>query len=158
MEPLSLVDRTLEHRQDLSDVQSVHSYVTSFSERSTHRSSRSRIDSGIVTTQEMLDSYLTPTTTTTASTERLFDELQRVKDDLQSKDVQIRRAQELRVNTDREIEDLTASLFEVNRSGHVHCLKRACSSSLDGACHGGRRQMCSSQSRREIEDLQRNGK
>ena len=146
MEPLSLIDR-----KDLSDVHSVHSYVALFVDRSRHRRSRSRIDSGIVTTQEILESDLTP-----IAAERLFDELQRVKDDLQSKDVQIRRANELRVNTDREIEDLTASLFEVNTSTR-DWFKQA-RSSLDGAFHGGGSQMCSSQSGREIEDLQRNSK
>ncbi len=45
--------------------------------------------------------------------EKLFHELQRVKDDLKLKDKEICRATELRQNTDREIEDLTASLFEV---------------------------------------------
>jgi hypothetical protein len=39
-----------------------------------------------------------------------------VKEDLKHKDVQIRRANEMRENTDREIEDLTASLFEVIQS------------------------------------------
>ena len=43
----------------------------------------------------------------------LLNELQRVKEDLKHKDIEIQRAHEVRENTDREIEDLTASLFEV---------------------------------------------
>jgi len=43
----------------------------------------------------------------------LLNELQRVKEDLKNKDNEIKRAHELRENTDREIEDLTSSLFEV---------------------------------------------
>jgi len=38
--------------------------------------------------------------------------LQRVKEDLKHKDIEVRRAIEIRENADREIEDLTASLFE----------------------------------------------
>jgi hypothetical protein len=63
-----------------------------------------------VTTQEVLENDLSSITT-----ERLFNELQRVKEDLKSKDIEIHRANELRENTDRQIEDLTASLFEVNK-------------------------------------------
>ena len=50
---------------------------------------------------------------TDISKEKLFNELQRVKDDLNLKEKEIRRAKELRENTDREIEDLTALLFQV---------------------------------------------
>jgi hypothetical protein len=49
----------------------------------------------------------------TAST-TILNELQRVKEDLKNKDIEIQRAHEIRANTDREIEDLTASLFEVS--------------------------------------------
>ncbi|CAF1583207.1 unnamed protein product, partial [Didymodactylos carnosus] len=42
----------------------------------------------------------------------LFDELKRVKEDLKQKDDEVRRASELRENVDKEIQDLTASLFE----------------------------------------------
>ena len=68
------------------------------------------IDSGVVTSQD-LHEYDTSSTTT----EKLFHELQRVKEDLKYKDHEIRRANQIRESTDREIEDLTASLFEVNR-------------------------------------------
>jgi hypothetical protein len=61
-----------------------------------------------VTTQEVFENDLSSMTA-----EKLFHELQRVKDDLKLKDKEICRATELRQNTDREIEDLTASLFEV---------------------------------------------
>lgn len=47
------------------------------------------------------------------SSARLLHELQRVKEDLKNKDIEIQRAYEIRENTDREIEDLTSSLFEV---------------------------------------------
>ena len=50
------------------------------------------------------------------SAARLLGELQRVKEDLKNKDVEIQRAYQMRENTDREIEDLTASLFEVRIS------------------------------------------
>ncbi len=66
------------------------------------------IDSGVVTTQEVFENDLSSMTA-----EKLFHELQRVKDDLKLKDKEICRATELRQNADREIEDLTASLFEV---------------------------------------------
>jgi hypothetical protein len=49
-----------------------------------------------------------------ASATKLFNELQRVKEDLKNKDIEIQRAHEIRANTDREIEDLTSSLFQVN--------------------------------------------
>ncbi len=61
-----------------------------------------------MTTQEVFENDLSSMTA-----EKLFHELQRVKDDLKLKDKEICRATELRQNTDREIEDLTASLFEV---------------------------------------------
>jgi predicted nucleic acid-binding Zn-ribbon protein len=67
------------------------------------------IDSGVLTTQEGLENDVSSSMTT----EKLYNELQRVKEDLKSKDNEIRRANEIRENTDREIEDLTASLFEV---------------------------------------------
>lgn len=47
------------------------------------------------------------------SAARLLNELQRVKEDLKNKDMEIQRAYEIRDNTDREIEDLTSSLFQV---------------------------------------------
>jgi hypothetical protein len=61
-----------------------------------------------VTTQEVFENDLSSMTA-----EKLFHELQRVKEDLKLKDKEIHRANELRENTDREIEELTASLFEV---------------------------------------------
>lgn len=61
-----------------------------------------------MTTQEGFENDLSCITT-----EKLYHELQRVKEDLKSKDNEILRAKELRENTDREIHDLTASLFEV---------------------------------------------
>jgi predicted nucleic acid-binding Zn-ribbon protein len=67
-------------------------------------------DSGVMSTQESYENELSSITT-----EKLFNELQRVKEDLKSKDREIRQANELRENTDREIEDLTASLFEVKK-------------------------------------------
>jgi predicted nucleic acid-binding Zn-ribbon protein len=63
-----------------------------------------------VTTQEIFENDLSSITA-----EKLFHELQRVKEDLKSKDKEIHRANELRANTDQEIEELTASLFEVKR-------------------------------------------
>ncbi|CAF4046603.1 unnamed protein product [Rotaria sp. Silwood2] len=90
MEQCSLVDAMLDHRNDLSDVHSVDS-----------------IDSGVMGTAEVFEHDLQ-----SIGTEKLFNELQRVKEDLKSKDGEIRRANEIRQNTDREIEDLTASLFE----------------------------------------------
>ena len=48
-----------------------------------------------------------------SSATTLLNELQKVKEDLKNKDEEIQRAYEMRQNTDREIEDLTASLFEV---------------------------------------------
>jgi len=64
-----------------------------------------------VTTQEGFENDFSSITT-----EKLYNELQRVKEDLKSKDNEIRRANEIRENTDREIEDLTASLFEVKKN------------------------------------------
>jgi hypothetical protein len=58
-----------------------------------------------VTTPEVTEHSTTSTT--------ILNELQRVKEDLKNKDIEIQRAHEIRANTDREIEDLTASLFEV---------------------------------------------
>lgn len=63
------------------------------------------IENGVGTTPEIVEH------TTSAAT--LLNELQRVKEDLKNKDNEIRQAYELRENTDREIEDLTSSLFEV---------------------------------------------
>jgi peptidoglycan hydrolase CwlO-like protein len=63
-----------------------------------------------VTTQEVFENDLSSITA-----DKLYNELQRVKDDLKSKDNEIRRVQEMRENTDREIEELTASLFEVKK-------------------------------------------
>ena len=48
-----------------------------------------------------------------SSTATLLNELQKAKEDLKYKYEQMQRAYEMRQNTDREIEDLTASLFEV---------------------------------------------
>ena len=66
------------------------------------------IDTGVVNTPE--------TSEHSASAATLMNELQRVKEDLKHKDSEIRRANEIRENTDREIEELTASLFEVSSS------------------------------------------
>jgi hypothetical protein len=68
-------------------------------------SSAFSIENGVGTTPEIIEH--------SASAARLLSELQRVKEDLKNKDVEIRRAYEIRENTDREIEDLTSSLFEV---------------------------------------------
>ncbi|CAF4286232.1 unnamed protein product, partial [Rotaria sordida] len=97
MEQSSLVDAMLDHRNNLSDVKSVDSVFSS--------------DSGVMATSEIFENDLQSITT-----EKLFNELQRVKEDLQSKDSEIRRANEIRENTNREIEDLTASLFETAHS------------------------------------------
>ena len=64
-----------------------------------------------MTTPEVFDHDFSSITT-----EKLFHELQRVKEDLQSKDKEICRANAIRENVDREIEDLTASLFEVMKN------------------------------------------
>ncbi|UJR08512.1 hypothetical protein I4U23_012777 [Adineta vaga] len=93
VEQSSLSEIMHDHRNDLSDANSVDSAFS--------------IDSGVVTTQEINELDFSSTTT-----EKLFHELQRVKEDLKFKDHEIRRANELRENTDREIEDLTSSLFE----------------------------------------------
>jgi len=89
----SLVNTILDHRNDFSDAKSVDSGFS--------------MDSGVVTTQEVFENDLSSITT-----EKLFNELQRVKEDLKSKDKEICRANEIRENVDKEIEDLTASLFE----------------------------------------------
>ncbi len=83
-------------------VNEFHSLIFSFLRRTFS------IDSGVVTTQEVFENDLSSMTA-----EKLFHELQRVKEDLKLKDKEIHRANELRENTDREIEELTASLFEV---------------------------------------------
>ncbi|CAF3198167.1 unnamed protein product [Rotaria socialis] len=90
MEQSVFADAILDHRQDLSDAHSVDSTFSN--------------DSGIVVAHEAFEHDLTA--------EKLFNELQRVKEDLKSKDSEVRRAHEMRDNADREIEDLTASLFE----------------------------------------------
>lgn len=105
------IDSLADHRSDVSDANSVDSYV------SARRLRRRRlidvdtlsrafsIDNGVVTTPESVEH--------SSSAATLLNELQKVKEDLKSKDVEIQRAHEMRQNTDREIEDLTASLFEV---------------------------------------------
>ncbi|CAF1262137.1 unnamed protein product [Rotaria sp. Silwood1] len=93
MEQTSLVnamDSILDHRSDASDANSVDSAFS--------------IENGVVTTPEPNEH------STSAAT--LLNELQRVKQDLKNKDIEIQRAHEIRENTDREIEDLTASLFQ----------------------------------------------
>lgn len=52
--------------------------------------------------------------------EELYNELQQMKDDLQEKDKEIQRAKDLRDKTDREIHELTASLFQVRTHTHTH--------------------------------------
>jgi len=115
MDQSSLVDSILDHRNDLSDANSVDSYVLlkrikSFINHRSFSFSAFSIDSGVVTTTEGFENDFSSTTT-----EKLYNELQRVKEDLKSKDNEIRRANEIRKNTDQEIEDLTASLFEVKK-------------------------------------------
>ncbi|CAF5193726.1 unnamed protein product, partial [Rotaria magnacalcarata] len=93
MERTSLVnaiESLLDHRSDVSDANSVDSAFS--------------IENGVVTTPEPIEH--------STSSATLLHELQRVKEDLKSKDIEIQRAHEIRENTDREIEDLTASLFE----------------------------------------------
>lgn len=110
MNQSSLVD---DHRNDLSDANSVDSYVwrkSSINHPGDFSFRAFSIDSGVVTTQEIFENDLSSITA-----EKLFHELQRVKEDLKSKDKEIHRANELRANTDQEIEELTASLFEVKR-------------------------------------------
>ncbi len=68
-------------------------------------SSAFSIENSVGTTPEIIEH--------STAAARLLSELQRVKEDLKNKDVEIRRAYEIRENTDREIEDLTSSLFEV---------------------------------------------
>ena len=63
------------------------------------------IDNSVMNTPDPIEHSSSATT--------LLNELQRVKEDLKHKDIEIQRAHEIRDNTDREIEDLTASLFEV---------------------------------------------
>ncbi|CAF0902107.1 unnamed protein product [Adineta steineri] len=93
MEQSSLSEVVFDHRNDLSDAKSVDSAFS--------------IDSVGGTTQEVFEHDLSSITA-----EKLFNELQRVKEDLKSKDDEVRRANELRENTDQEIQELTASLFE----------------------------------------------
>ncbi|CAF1150529.1 unnamed protein product [Adineta ricciae] len=83
----------LDHRNDLSDANSVDSAFS--------------IDSGVVASQD-LHEY----DSSSSTAEKLFYELQRVKEDLKYKDHEILRANQIRESTDREIEDLTTSLFE----------------------------------------------
>ncbi|UJR37718.1 hypothetical protein I4U23_030413 [Adineta vaga] len=83
-------DSIPDHRSDISDANSVDSAFS--------------IDNVVGPSSESLEHSSSATT--------LLDELQKVKDDLRTKDEQIQRAHEMRQNTDREIEDLTASLFE----------------------------------------------
>ena len=66
------------------------------------------IENGVGATSEIIEHSTSAT--------HLLNELQRVKEDLKNKDIEIQRAYEIRDNTDREIEDLTSSLFEVNLS------------------------------------------
>ncbi|CAF3973356.1 unnamed protein product, partial [Rotaria sp. Silwood2] len=87
---VNAMDSMLDHRSDVSDANSVDSAFS--------------IENGVVTTPEPIEHSTSATT--------LLNELQRVKQDLKNKDIEIRRAHEIRENTDREIEDLTASLFE----------------------------------------------
>ena len=68
-------------------------------------SSAFSIENGVGITPEIVEH--------STSAARLLSELQRVKEDLKNKDVEIQRAYQMRENTDREIEDLTSSLFEV---------------------------------------------
>lgn len=111
MEQTSLappIDAMLDHRSDISDANSVDSYVfttKAFCSIDCKCSRAFSIDNGVVNTPEAVEH------STSAAT--LMNELQRVKEDLKHKDIEIRRANEIRENTDREIEDLTASLFEV---------------------------------------------
>ncbi|CAF3090610.1 unnamed protein product [Rotaria socialis] len=84
------IESLLDHRSDVSDANSVDSAFS--------------IENGVVTTPEPIEH--------STSSATLLNELQRVKEDLKSKDIEIQRAHEIRENTDREIEDLTASLFE----------------------------------------------
>ena len=62
----------------------------------------------MLTAQEACLHDLSPT-----SIEKLFDELQHAKQDLKCKDNELCRINELRAQTNGELEDLTASLFEV---------------------------------------------
>jgi len=81
------------------------------------------IENGVVATQEIIENSTSPTI--------LLNELQRVKEDLKNKDIEIQRAHEIRQNTDREIEDLTSSLFEVilikkNKISNKYLLSLVC--------------------------------
>jgi Rab-3A-interacting protein len=91
MEQLPLVggagDPMIDHRSDVSDANSVDSAFS--------------LDNGVVTPGEH---HLSSST--------LLDELHRVKKDLKHKEIEVQRAHEIRENADKEIEDLTASLFE----------------------------------------------
>lgn len=69
------------------------------------------MDSGMMTIQEVFDNDFSSNMTA----EKLLNELQRVKEDLNLKEKEIRRANELRDNMDREIHELTASLFQVKK-------------------------------------------
>jgi Rab-3A-interacting protein len=84
------IDSISDHRSDLSDANSVDSAFS--------------IENGVSTASEISEN--------SSSTATLLNELQRVKEDLKSKDIEIQRAYEIRENTDREIEELTSSLFE----------------------------------------------
>lgn len=66
------------------------------------------MESGTLATHEVFENDLSPIVA-----DKLYNELQRVKEDLKLKETEILRAHQLRENTDREIEELTASLFEV---------------------------------------------
>ncbi|CAF0969106.1 unnamed protein product [Adineta ricciae] len=84
------IDSIIDHRSDVSDANSVDSAFS--------------IDHSGVTSPEPIEH--------SSSTATLLNELQKAKEDLKNKDEEIQRAYEMRQNTDREIEDLTASLFE----------------------------------------------
>ncbi|CAF0975820.1 unnamed protein product [Adineta ricciae] len=84
------IDSIIDHRSDVSDANSVDSAFS--------------IDhSGVISPEPIEHS---------SSAATLLNELQKAKEDLKNKDEEIQRAYEMRQNTDREIEDLTASLFE----------------------------------------------
>ena len=156
MESSSLSEMILDHRNDLSDAKSVDSYVfyhwlQSLSLIKTLFPFRAfSIDSGIVTTQEVCEHDLS-----SMRTEKLYNELQRAKEDLKSKDSEIHRPNELRQTTDREIEDLTASLFEVRRFIPLN-ESRPIYSFLVSTFHGWSSEICSSKCRREIESIKSN--
>jgi hypothetical protein len=102
------IDSISDHRSDLSDANSVDSYVLIFIKFIYNIFFFCRafsIENGVSTASEISEN--------SSSTATLLNELQRVKEDLKSKDIEIQRAYEIRENTDREIEELTSSLFEV---------------------------------------------